>query len=179
MSGFFITAILKSTNLHIIMNFSWSLLPFIFIGCSVSKTTSEPSIFQGDTIGCGHFSIYQFSEDGKMYVSVRVHQGFTFQESQAFDLSAQDQLTVRWNVFDSDVRNSLCNDVMPNKKERPLNHQLAKSGNVKILMSQENLDKKADNQPYKVTVRLSDIVFEGLTINELQMDNVLVGWIPG
>lgn len=152
-------------------------LLLMIASCSVSKKTSTINPFQGDTVGCGNFIVFRLSEDGKQYISVSVNANeVEFEDS--FALVDAKAVEVKWKKFAGDIRSAICNDVMGDKPSQ-LNDQVAKSGAVSIKINDEERRKKENNEAYKVTVVLKELIFEDLTVDYLQIENVVVGWLPG
>ncbi|MEP1097530.1 MAG: hypothetical protein ABJG78_20605 [Cyclobacteriaceae bacterium] len=149
----------------------------IIVGCSVSKKTSAVNPFQGDTVGCGNFIVYRFSEDGDQYISVSFNANEVEFEDSFERINAQ-YIEVKWEKFAGDMRSAICNDVM-GEKPNQLMDQIAKSGSVSIRVNEAEQKKKENNEAYKVTVTLKDLVFENLSVDYLQIENVVVGWLPG
>ncbi len=147
------------------------------LSCSVSKQTSSLNLFQGESAGCGNFIVYKLSTDGIQYISVSVNANeIEFEDSYA-QVDAQD-IEVRWKKFSGDISASICNDVIVDRPELLIN-QVAKTGSITITVIDSEQEKKENDQPYKVTVVLKNIVFENLTVDYLQLENVVVGWLPG
>jgi len=147
------------------------------VGCTVSKKTTAINPFQGDSAGCGNFIVYQLSEDGTQYISVSLNANeVKFEDSYA--LVDAESIEVIWRKFDGDIRRSICNDVIVEKPNQLID-QKARSGEISIKVSDIELKKKENEEAYRVTLILDDLIFNGLFIDYLTIENVVVGWLPG
>lgn len=145
--------------------------------CSVSKQTGAINPFQGERVGCGNFIVYKLSEDGSQYISISVNANeVEFKDSYA--LVEAESIEVRWRKFDGNISSFICSDISGDKPGLQIN-QIAKSGSISIKVSDEELKKKEKEEAYKVTLILKDIIFDGLTIDYLHLENIQVGWLPG
>lgn len=153
------------------------LVLLIAVGCAVSKQTNAINPFQGEKVGCGNFIVYKLSEDKTQFISISLNASeIEFEDS--FAKVDPQLIEIRWKKYDGDISPSLCNDLMMEKPEL-LNDQVSKSGNIEIRVNDSEKKKKDNNEPYKVTVTLENVVFQGLVIDYLQIQNVVVGWLPG
>ncbi len=151
----------------------------LIASCTVSKTTSPLHPFRGGQLGCGNFVVYKLTEDEKAYISVSyVASAYQFKETQSFEISVGGGVKVRWKKFEESIRSSLCNDVRT-VNLRPTLDQTAESGSVEVRIDQNSLSMAEDDKPYEVTLVLKNIVFDGLVVDYLQIENVTVGWMPG
>jgi hypothetical protein len=88
--------------------------------------------FDGDSIGCGNFSIYQLSEDGTKYLQINMDVSkLDLSESQEYFVG--DSLEIKWREFNADVRQAICNDVAY-KKSKPEVEKLANSGIINLMI---------------------------------------------
>ena len=150
------------------------------VGCAVTKNTQPLHPFLGESVGCSNFIIYKLSEDNKQYVSIKIDgSAVEWQESQAYAIGKADILSVHYRKFDSVIHQVLCNDIMPVRMPKRLVEEMAKEGEVEIIISEEEREKASNYQGYKVTVVLKDVIFDSLLIDYLRIDNVYVGWLPG
>ncbi|MEQ8904346.1 hypothetical protein [Ekhidna sp.] len=156
-----------------------SLLVVLFSACAVTKSTKTMHPYSGDNIGCGDFIIYKLANNNKEYVSVIIDMSAIEVENlQAYAIGKADVVIVTRRKFDGPINSSLCNDVMSDKPEELL-EEIATDGVVELLVNEAQQEEKKKGNPYKVTVVLKKVVFEGMTIDYLRMENVNVGWLPG
>lgn len=149
------------------------------MGCSVNKTMQESHRFTGKTVGCGNFTVYRLTEDNQSYISVNLKVAqLELNEKQVYAIGKADVVDVRHKAFSGPINNAICNDVMGDRPDQQTN-EMAKSGQVEVLFSKEELTKARNNEPYRVTVVLKDVVFGGVTISYLRYENTYVGWLPG
>ncbi|MEQ9405549.1 MAG: hypothetical protein RIM99_18315 [Cyclobacteriaceae bacterium] len=156
------------------------LLTLLITSCTVSQKTNAINPFSGDQVGCGNFIVYKLSEDGTQYISVALNAGsIELERSQTYNIqNSNDLLEVTWRQFEGDVSSSLCNDLRTKRPEESIN-LVSGSGTVNVRLSEEELEKARKGEAYKATLTLRKIVFEGLTVDYLQIENITVGWLPG
>ncbi|MEO9485064.1 MAG: hypothetical protein ABJG47_16510 [Ekhidna sp.] len=155
------------------------LLAVILIGCSVTKTTNNIHPFSGDSMGCGNFIVYQLSEDNSEYVSIVVDvSSIDLEEMQVYNVSKADVVRVTRKKYASAVNASLCNDVMMDKPKELL-EEIASEGVVEVFVTNYQLEKAENKEPYNVTIVLKKVIFETISIDYLRIENINVGWLPG
>lgn len=131
--------------------------------------------FTGTQAGCGHMIVYKLTENNTEYISMALNtKGLKLTNSQTYWIGKEDFLEVKWKVFNRDIQNSICNEGL-DRRPRPSINLAATSGIVKIQVSDEDLIKSRRKESYIVTVELRNIVFEGLTVDYLRLENVQVG----
>ena len=154
-------------------------MAILVIGCATTKTTGTLHHFNGSEAGCGNFIVFKLSEDSREFVSVSLDaRNVEYGESLTLKIGDSDGLKVRWKKYNGDVRAILCNDV-GSTGPKLLSEKEASSGKVEIRVSEEGRENAAQGEPYQVTLILKNVIFEGVTIDYLQINNVNVGWIPG
>ena len=147
--------------------------------CAVTQAVKTINPFEGEQKGCGNLIVYKLTEDKAQFISIALNgKESDLRLKRQCWINKSDILEVRWKVYDADVSSLLCNDVL---RESPneLKNREATSGIVKILILEEELEKAKSNNPYNVTLELRKVVFEGLTLDYLQIENVTVGWLLG
>ncbi|NQZ77435.1 MAG: hypothetical protein HRT61_15240 [Ekhidna sp.] len=158
-------------------------LVFLFVlistACSVTKTTSPTHPFSGDEIGCSRFIVYKFSEDNKEFISISLKTSeIEIQGTQLYGVGKNDVLEVKKKRYAESIDEFLCNDIMGEKPEL-LSETLATEGVAEVRLSDQELEKYRNNEPYKVTIILKNVTFSDTLIDYLQIENVRVGWLPG
>lgn len=156
-----------------------SCLIIIGTACAVTQNTRSMHPYEGDSIGCGDFIIYKLTDDNSEYVSVIIDMSaIELENMQAYVIGKAEVVKVSRKKFTGPINASLCNDVMSQKPDELL-EEIASDGIVELHVSDgQQLEKKKGN-PYTVTVILKKVVFPGMTIDYLRLENVNVGWLPG
>lgn len=150
-----------------------------FVSCSVTKPTKVTHPYTGKQLGCGDFIVYKLTDNGNELVSVSLTiDKISLQTSQVYGIGKTDVLEVKRKKYSGAIDASLCNDVMTEKPIKEVD-EIASSGIVEVLLSTAEIEKAKRNEPYLVTVTLKNVVFEGLEIDYLKIENVNVGWLPG
>lgn len=135
--------------------------------------------YTGDSIGCGDFIIYKLANNNQEYVSVIMDMSSIELESlQVYAIGKADVVKVTRKKFDGPVNTSLCNDVM-SVRPKELLEEIASQGIVELVVGETQRKEKKKGNPYTVTVILKKVVFEGMSIDYLRLENVNVGWLPG
>ena len=142
--------------------------------------------FSGPVYGCADFNIQKESDSTNSRIALRIN-GSPYQDLgldstfQSFSLPNPD-LDVKILEWDGLVGEQFCNDVIVN--EPPiLNSLSAVSGTIQLKIS--DLDTSDVFDTYKISVILENIILndstesEQVTISELILEDVFVGWLPG
>lgn len=155
-------------------------LILLFCGCSVTKSTKTIHPFNGDSVGCGNFIVYKLTEDNQAYVSVIVDvSSIELEERQAYGIGKTPLVNVAYKKFDSKIDQTLCTDIRFDKKPGLLVDEIAEEGLIELLVSDIELEKAKNDEPYKATVILKNVRFESLSIDYLRFEKINVGWLPG
>ncbi|WP_425391876.1 hypothetical protein [Ekhidna sp.] len=159
----------------------WATSILIFLAsCAVNKSTNTFHPFNGNQVSCGNFIAYKLTDDNDEYVSVSFSASeVDFTESQVFGIGKAKVLEVRRKKYNGPISSTLCNDVMPAEMPDKVSDEVATSGLVEILLSQEDIEKAKNGQPYSVTIILKDVQFTEMTIDYLRIEKTNVGWLPG
>lgn len=158
---------------------TWWWILITLTACSTNKQLQSIHPFQGSQGGCGNFMVYKLSEDKKQVLSIVVNmQGITPKALQSYGLDKTEVVEVTWKMYAGDISPSLCNDVLT-PRPRQLKDVVATSGLVDIFINDLEREKIEQGRPYKVTIVLRKIAFEGLFLSNLRIENVNVGWLPG
>ena len=147
--------------------------------CAVNTGTKTIHPYSGGSTACGNFVVYKLTEDETEFVSLKVDMSsIDLVKTQTYGIGKAEVVSVFRKKYASSVSASLCNDVMIDKPELLL-EEAASNGLVELSLTAENLKKAKNKQPYHVTVIFKDVIFESMVIDYLQLDNVIVGFLPG
>lgn len=156
------------------------ILMLLIAGCSVTKNTKTLHPFSGDSIGCGNFTVFKLTEDNMEYVAVTVDiPSIELISKQAYGIGKTDLVKVVRKKYDGAINETLCNDIMPASFPKEMLMETAEEGLVEVIVTKADQEKAANNQPYKATVVLRNVVFETVSIDYLRFENINVGWLPG
>ncbi|MEP1032996.1 hypothetical protein [Ekhidna sp.] len=159
---------------------SYITLIFLIASCSVSKSTKTMHPFSGDSVGCGNFIVYKLTEDNKEFVSIIVDvSSIELEARQSYGIGKSEIIKVTRKKYEGAINETLCNDVMIAKKPKELLEEVATDGVVDLIVSEVEQEKANNNEPYKATIILKNVVFESISIDYLRLDNINVGWLPG
>lgn len=154
-------------------------LLFFATSCSVTKNTNTVHQFTGDSIGCGSFIVYQLSDDNTEFISVALNVGeVELRKNQTYRIGKANVIEVKRKRYSESIASNLCNDVR-NNSPRELLSETATSGLVEVLISDENLRLAKEQNSYQVSIVLKNVIFEGVQIDYLKIENINVGWLPG
>ena len=135
--------------------------------------------YSGDAIGCGNFIIYQLTEDNQEYVSIKVDiNSIAIQSMQSYALGKAQVVSVSRKKFEGVINQALCNDVIVEKPRKVLEEE-ARDGIVEVFLTESEIEKASNREPYIVTVVLKKVSFETMSIDYLRIENINVGWLPG
>lgn len=135
--------------------------------------------YTGAEVGCGNFIVYKLTLDNKEFVSIAFNSATVqWVDSQSFAVGKADVLEIKRKVYAGEIHQSLCNDIMMEKPEK-LIEEVATSGIVEVLTSENERAKANKKEPYKVTIILKNVTFSEITIDYLRIENIHVGWLPG
>lgn len=161
------------------MKFYSLILLFVFASCSVNKGTQSLHSFTGDSVGCGNFIVYKLSDDNKEYLSIAFNASTVeWEEVQAYVVGKTDILEVKRKKFDGPINTIICNDVM-SEKPTELLEEVATEGTVEIYISELEKEKAERKEGYRINLILKKVVFDGVAVDYLKLENVYVGWLPG
>ncbi len=147
--------------------------------CSVTKSTKSVHPYSGGSVGCGNFIVYKLTEDNTEYVSVVLDVNLIeLETSQAYAIGKADVVKVTRKKYKGTIDTSLCNDVMVDKPEEVL-EEVATGGIVEVRVAEAEISKAEKKESYQATIILKKVVFEGMVIDYLRLENVTVGWLPG
>lgn len=145
----------------------------------MSKSTNSVNPFDGDVVGCGNFIVYKLSENDQEFISIALHaSSVELRSNQSYGVGKSEALEIKWKKFDGDVSPTLCNDVAGVRPTKTL-ERAAKSGVLNVRIDKISLEKSKTGAPYKVTLVLKNVVFDGLVVDYLEIQDAQVGWIPG
>ena len=134
--------------------------------------------YSGDAIGCGNFIIYQLTEDNQEYVSIKVDiNSIAIQSMQSYALGKAQVVSVSRKKFEGVINQALCNDVIVEKPRKVLEEE-ARDGIVEVFLTESEIEKASNREPYIVTVVLKKVSFETMSIDYLRIENINVGWLP-
>lgn len=154
------------------------LLLILFSACAVNKASTTSHPFVGGQVGCGNFTIYKLSEDNTELISISLKaNGLDLRESQAYSVE-KSAIEVKRKKYANAIDASLCNDIM-SEMPKLVSELIATDGLVEVRVTKENLEKYNANDAYRVTLIIKDLVFPDSKIDYLQIENVVVGWMPG
>ena len=158
------------------------ILPILILfatACSVTKPTQLMHPYSGNAIGCGNFIIYQLTEDNQEYVSIKVDiNSIAVQSMQSYALGKAQVVSVTRKKFDGMINQALCNDVMVDKPRKLLEEE-AQDGILEVFLTESEIEKASNREPFIVTVVIKKVSFETMSIDYLRIENVNVGWLPG
>ena len=157
------------------------LLVFVFlsISCTVTKSTSKIHPFNGDDLGCENLIAYKLSKNNHEYVSINVDIGsIELGEKQAYGIGKSDVVEVVRRKFEGPVNQTLCTDVIIDRKPEKLLEETATEGIVELYVNKDELVKVKDNRPYTATIILRNVLFETTSIDYLRLERINVGWSP-
>jgi hypothetical protein len=144
--------------------------------------------FTEDAEGCGEVFVYKSNAETTEYLTVWIS-GRTFGLSSTemvFDLSeSSENLWVLVDVYEDAIRSlgefPYCNDTAP--MAEPIAKWRAVRGSASVVLSTDPTEYNCSGEPYTATVVLRDLVLtEGtfeLTLDDVQFENVTVGWCSG
>lgn len=156
-----------------------TFLLLLLAACTVSKSTNTVNPFNGKVVGCGNFIVYQLSGDNKEFISIALNaKEVELKANLGFVIGRSEGIEVKWKKFSGDISNVLCNDAVGNRPERV--HELtASGGTLNVSIEKDLLEQAKNGDPYKVSLILKNVVFEGLVVDYIEIKDVQVGWIPG
>ena len=150
------------------------------VSCSVTKNTKTIHPFSGDAIGCGNFIAYKLTDDNSEYVSVKVDvPTIELQKKQMYGVGIADAITIVRKKYDGPINAALCNDLIPSTFPKELVNETATEGLLELILSESEIEKAKNKEPYKATLILKNVVFETVTIDYLRLEDISVGWFPG
>ncbi len=151
----------------------------IGFGCAVNKSTKTMHPYSGNSAGCGNFIVYKLTDDETEFVSIKVDiSKIDLEKSQVYAIGKAEVVSINRKKYGASIGSSICNDVMIDPPKLLL-EETANDGLVELTLTEENLVKAKNNQPYRVTVILKNVIFKSIAVDYLQFDNVYVGWLPG
>ena len=159
------------------MKNTWIIL-FLLCSCVTNRNLSSHP-YSGSTIGCGSFTVYKLTQMNKGFLSVRYTGDYeSLSQESSIDLSKTQLFTVQNKFYDGSIKELLCNDVLINPPIE-LSNEEAIAGELSISMTKEDFQSMKSGRPYEISVRLKNIQFESGVIEYIELENVLVGWLPG
>jgi hypothetical protein len=161
-------------------------------GCgenAISREINESTVpmafqFNGGVRGCGDFVVYRFTQDDTKAIGVRVDKlGLRITEKpQIFEIGKIDGIQVFIDDFGKETyewRGSYCYDAVKPHEGQTERFE-AIGGGARIYVS-----KSSESPFYEVTVHLENVSFTNesgsirFLIPNIEIKNVLVGWLPG
>lgn len=145
---------------------------------SCAPTKSLNGSFSKKVIACGSATINLLSDDGKEVLRIIFNaDGLTNQNT--FTLGERD-LSASLIKYDNDVSEQLCNDLVPSEPPKINSETIAEKIKIEVTVSDENIKKAQQGIAYRVDLKIISGQFDsGEKIKDLQIEDVLIGWLPG
>jgi len=168
------------------MNYKSSIIMIVFcfsIGCTPDESNNvNPNFtnvninFTGDAYGCGNFFVYKINSTNDAAILVRGKSDILKlgENEKTFDLEnvAENDLNIKIEKYDGNPLLHYCNDVRFSEPKL-VGTWVAIGGNIKILLVENEITVIIEN------VILRNESTETLTVDYLEFNKVLVGWLPG
>lgn len=137
--------------------------------------------FSNEGSGCANFIVYTQEDDFSLTIVGDTDSLGLSTDTRIFTLPSED-LDISINEFDGPIGNFYCDDVAGDEGTI-VNQYLAVSGSAEISISQDTLPASSSSRLYEINILLKDVEFEIddelKLIEEMEFNNVQVGWLPG
>jgi|GEM_PF-2644098 len=160
------------------------ILIIVLSGCQVNKnqsSTAAHEVSQSRIIACGNFNVYILNQEGTGYIRIFVDANkYALQAENQFDLSTTSPVLVEQLLFEEDITQTLCSDVMIVRSPKLIESKSAIEGMLSITLNRENLSRYKQHQQYAMDISLKGVKFtEGDSPIFIRLNAVGVGWMPG
>jgi hypothetical protein len=157
----------------------WLLIILFIAGCGRNSSVSQNFQSAERVIGCNNILVYWLADDLQSYFQVFLDANKLELESVNIFEIAESNITVIYKQFDEDISITLCNDLRPNNIINPLSEITARSGKVKMNLTNEDLSLYKKGLPYVIELELIRVQFDDNILISRNLGKVDVGWMPG
>ena len=156
------------------------------MGCSPDLVTPRPKMFTGEPGGCGSCFVYRFNDTRTLAVTVRIDETAIDLSAQPVDIEIDSQtktVVVEVLQFLDPAVDYFCDDVAGDP--RPMAEWKAVAGSITFERTVVAPPKNFPSATHKVSVTLRNVQLKNnetggtATLDEVRIEDVWVGWLPG
>ncbi len=161
--------------------FTIAIATFLLSSCNDKINLSQLK-FDKERDGCGNFRVYTIGENNTS-LTIRGDRDLLgiSTTKQEFALP-HENLEISINEFDGPIGNFYCDDAIGDEGS-VINQYFPASGIAEIQITRDSIQLDGSLVIYEITIKLKDIEFEIdkdlKFFEEIDFNNIRVGWLPG